>query len=888
MNTTFSVRSRVVATIITLVMVLTLMPAIQTKTKADVKPPQNLTFELGSYGATIGWGEVSESTSFSVYKAPSRFAEYSLVTTTPGLSYTDTNYNSGEYYKVTATVGETESEMSEPTSYEIATFGADTYIFDDTDNMAEVNDLIYNKYKNETEKGQFGSGRYAFMFKSSSTPYDVTVDIGFYTQVAGLGLTPDDTNVKQIQSKAEWMKGRKYDGTINYNALCNFWRAIENLSTNATDTIWAVSQATSMRRMNFKGGVKKWKGNDTEISFNDFATLYLHQDGGYASGGFLADSKIASQVSSGSQQQWLSRNVKSGNEDPELIKYNYRGYTPAVWNNVLAGCVIDNGNSYQESNWPRGTTTVMSDTEPIAEKPFLYYDEGAGKYYVVRPKMRKSTRGVSWDDSEMSDYDFIPMEDCFIAKPADSAATINAAMQTKQALILTPGIYEVDEPIVINRDSQTVLGLGYATIKPTTGNECMKVGNVCDTRIAGVLFDAGRIESNHLLVVGDENADNSNPEKPSILSDCFFRVGGADSTPCKTKTCVVINNDDVICDNFWVWRADHGAGVGWYKNKADHGVIFNGDRITAYGLMVEHFQKEQTIWNGNDGKCYMYQSELPYDIPNQKEWSPDGSYGYTDYHVDQSVEKHEGHGIGIYSCYQAAQSYLKSAIVCPDKEGVKFEDVITHSLVGNGSIDHPINDINYGIYATSDQARVVSYCNGKYTLDRADGRKAIWQAYYDTEFPNKVYTGKPVSYNIPLTLGGVKLRNGIDYKITYKNNKKIGTASLTITGIGNFKEYDSYNFKIVPGKTKITKASGTKKKIKIKYKKVLGAGGYQICYAKKSNFKGKKTIKTKKTSYKIKRKSKKAYYVKVRAYKKVGKKYYYGSYCKKKKVKKVK
>ncbi|MBQ2642178.1 MAG: hypothetical protein IJF94_00005, partial [Eubacterium sp.] len=156
MNTTFSVRSRVVATIITLVMVLTLMPAIQTKTKADVKPPQNLTFELGSYGATIGWGEVSESTSFSVYKAPSRFGEYSLVTTTPGLSYTDTNYNPGEYYKVTAKVGETESEMSEPTSYEIATFGADTYIFDDTDNMAEVNDLIYNKYKNETEKGQFG------------------------------------------------------------------------------------------------------------------------------------------------------------------------------------------------------------------------------------------------------------------------------------------------------------------------------------------------------------------------------------------------------------------------------------------------------------------------------------------------------------------------------------------------------------------------------------------------------------------------------------------------------------------------------------------------------------------------------------------------------------
>ena len=170
-----------------------------------------------------------------------------------------------------------------------------------------------------------------------------------------------------------------------------------------------------------------------------------------------------------------------------------------------------------------------------------------------------------------------------------------------------------------------------------------------------------------------------------------YRVGGADETPGKATTCVIINSSDVIGDNFWVWRADHGKGVAWTKNTADHGVIINGDNVTTYGLMVEHFQKYQTMWNGNGGKCYMYQSELPYDIPNQSSWNASGSYGYTDYKVADNVTSHEGYGIGIYSCYQAGTCFLKSAIECPDTPNVKFTNVCTYSLSGNGGIDYAIN-----------------------------------------------------------------------------------------------------------------------------------------------------------------------------------------------------
>ena len=173
----------------------------------------------------------------------------------------------------------------------------------------------------------FGSDRYAFLFAPGTYSDSLNVEIGFYTQVAGLGLTPTETTVGNIRSKAEWMKGRKYDGAVNYNALCNFWRSVENLTTTSKSTIWAVSQATSMRRMNIKGN------------------LYLHQDGGYASGGFLADTKVAGTVSGGSQQQWLTRNSEMSN------------FEGVVWNNVLVGC----GTNVKgvEKGWPYAANTVV-------------------------------------------------------------------------------------------------------------------------------------------------------------------------------------------------------------------------------------------------------------------------------------------------------------------------------------------------------------------------------------------------------------------------------------------------------------------------------------------------------------------------------------------------
>ena len=843
-------------------------------------PVTNLKFEENSDGScTITWDNEygGEFCSYNIYKADSRYAKYEKIATVTETTYVDTDYN-GEYYKVAVYANDREYSLSDPISYEIETFGLNTNIFEPTDSTTEIQSCINNIYKT-TEAGQFSSERYALMFAPGTYSNNLKVDIGFYTQVAGLGASPEDTVLGNINCKAEWMKGKKYDGSVNYNALCNFWRSVENLTTTASTTMWAVSQATSMRRMNIQG------------------SLELHQQGGYASGGFLADTKVAGRkytykdsktgktvqaeagISSGSQQQWLSRNTEMN------------AWDGSVWNYVFVGCklsslyntsTVSNGPS---GEWPYLSYTKVTQSPEIQEKTFLMKND-SGEYGVFVPSVRKNASGVSWN-SEGSEGEFISLDQFYVAKPTDSAAKINAQIKDGKNLILTPGIYNLSEAIKITNENTVVLGLGYATLKPTNGNQCMTISDVGGVKIAGVLFDAGPKKSSSLLTVGTSGSKTSHADNPILLSDTFYRVGGADATPGKVTTCVIINSNDVIGDNFWVWRADHGSGVGWTKNTADTGVIINGENVTTYGLMVEHFQKYQTVWNGDGGKCYMYQSELPYDITSQNVWNASGSYGYTDYKVASNVKTHEGYGIGIYSCYQAATCFLKSAIECPNTTGVKFTNVCTYSLNGNGGIDYAINNSGYGVYASSEMCKVMSYSNGKATCDKTGdkAKKNIWSASITASTKAAKYTGKAIKRKVTVKYKGITLRNGTDYTVTYKNNKNIGTSKIVVKGIGNFKDSETISFKIKPGKPTITKKNATKKKVSIKYGKVKGASGYQVVYSTKKNFKKKTVINTKKTKVSFKRKEKGTYYVKVRAYKKVNKKYVYSLYSKAVKIK---
>jgi hypothetical protein len=155
---------------------------------------------------------------------------------------------------------------------------------------------------------------------------------------------------------------------------------------------------------------------------------------------------------------------------------------------------------------------------------------------------------------------------------------------------------------------------------------------------------------------------------------------------------VAINSDNVIVDHAWLWRADHGDGIGWEVNTVDNGLIVNGNDVTAYGLFVEHCQKHKVVWNGNGGRTYMFQNELPYDPPNQSSWMNGSGKGYAAYKVADSVTTHEAWGVGSY-CYFNVDSTIVAGrgLEVPDKPGVKFHQLLTVSLGGKGSISNVVN-----------------------------------------------------------------------------------------------------------------------------------------------------------------------------------------------------
>lgn len=147
-----------------------------------------------------------------------------------------------------------------------------------------------------------------------------------------------------------------------------------------------------------------------------------------------------------------------------------------------------------------------------------------------------------------------------------------------------------------------------------------------------------------------------------------------------------------------------------------------------------------------------------------------------------------------------------------------------------------------------------------------------------------IYTGKEVKPTAMVVLGGMTLKNGTQFKITYSANKAIGTAKAVITGAGEYWGSVTKTFTINPGKARWKKIKAGKKKLIAYYKSVGGGVAYQVQVRLgsgkwKTYGAGKKTIKTVK-----KLKSRKRYSVRVRAYRKVGGKTYYGSWSAIKKV----
>lgn len=568
-------------------------------------------------------------------------------------------------------------------------FGPNVLIFDPsmpTSHIQAQVDAIYTQMVDN----EMGSERYAFLFKPGvygSAAEPLIVKVGYYTDVAGLGASPTDVTINGHVDV--YNRCLTPDNCI---ALVNFWRSLSNLSINvmgqsgcyASGNFWAVSQAAPMRRVNITGG---------NLTLMDYCTAGPQ----YASGGFIADSQTAF-IINGSQQQFLVRNSSIG------------GWSNGVWNQVFSGVIGAPANSFDSPPY-----TTLEASPLTREKPFLYIDAG-GAYNVFVPAPRWDSRGATWAAGPAAG-ESIPIDQFFIAKPGDSVQAINNALAQGLNLIFTPGIYHLDRTIDVKRPDTVVLGLGLPTLIPDNGIVALQVADVSGVKLAGLMFDAGSVNSPVLLQVGTQRAWDSqarlnnnwsDPANPTLLADVFIRIGGAAAG--KVTTAMIVNSDNVILDNIWSWRADHGNGVGWDINTADTGLIVNGSNVTAYGLFVEHYQKYELIWNGENGKTIFFQNEMPYDPPSQEAWQHDGILGFAAYKVGDSVKTHEAWGMGSYSYFnQGVDIHATRAFEVPVTSGVKLHSILTVFLNGSGGIDHVVNDTGAAVNNTNQVTNIVSF-----------------------------------------------------------------------------------------------------------------------------------------------------------------------------------
>jgi hypothetical protein len=155
--------------------------------------------------------------------------------------------------------------------------------------------------------------------------------------------------------------------------------------------------------------------------------------------------------------------------------------------------------------------------------------------------------------------------------PGNAAGT---SLGIDQFYVVKPGATaSLNQTLRVTRPDTVVLGLGLATFIPDNGITAMTVADVGGVKVAGVLFDAGTTNSQTLVEVGPAGSAADHAANPTSLHDVYFRVGSA--AVGRATTSLVVNSDDVI-----------------------------GDHVTMYGLFVEHYQKHQTVWNGNGGRTY--------------------------------------------------------------------------------------------------------------------------------------------------------------------------------------------------------------------------------------------------------------------------------------------
>ena len=505
--------------------------------------------------------------------------------------------------------------------------------------------------------------------------------VGFMETVQGLGASPEGVTIN----------GNLRVGTPTGVALGTFWRSLRNVRINPIEADetphtmrWNTSQACPVRRVDIVGGL-------------DLA-------GGVAGGNLIANSRIAGLVSAGFD--WTTDPVPRAGQFYYYVHDSQIGSWQGHWINYVFSGVVGS----PATQFMPGDVTSLRTTPIVRDAPFLYVDHDIFK--VFEPNALSRSSGFRWGTRDCMDKTgqhprracdgvSVSLHRFFIAKPSDDARTINEALAHGKNLILTPGVYKVAAAIHVVRPNTILMGMGLATVTPINGTAAIQVDDVPGVSISAIIVDANATHSDVLAQIGtrdgrsrSHNQPESDPTNPTTLSDFFVRVGG--SYRGQATTSLEINQDNVLIDNTWLWRADHGnrGTTGWKINTGDHGLVVNGNHVTVLGLFVEHYQKTQVVWKGNAGRTIFLQSEAPYDPPNQAAYMNGGEDGFPFYEVASDVTAHEAAGMTAQTLFLFSRSpiYIESAYKAPVSPHVRFQGMFTGVLLGVGGIRKVIND----------------------------------------------------------------------------------------------------------------------------------------------------------------------------------------------------
>lgn len=616
----------------------------------------------------------------------------------------------------------------------------------------EVQNLVAKTQDNcITDKGEtvflagrhFTEERYAILFEPG-TYRDIDVEVGYYSQVLGLGASPKDVSFQDCAYGPyvpALRKNEQFDNGAFGMSLDTFWRCGENYQTQASKgQLWAVSQAAPLRRVHI---AKNGSGDSS-------GTLHLNDNGAMASGGHVADVIVEGALDLGSQQQFCFRSVSFENQ-PTTSQLG-------SWSFMFVDCenppTARDGVTSQPIPIPNTDYTInpsvtLEDPTVTVEKPFIVMNPADKKcnLYVPPPRTRPegTSLGPDFKGQDEPEFSIRPFEKVMVAAPdvkgivypdLSVASRINSALKDGKDIVLSPGIYHLDEPLQITKKDQVILGIGLATlVAPTDGRPCIKVPPGLEgVRIAGIMLEASVLDKKDDSVAScfiqwGEKGDSGNPNNPGVLTDIFARVGGSNlQRTVSTDTMIRIDSGNIYGDNLWLWRADHVQlrpneepnvdGLDYHQVTLGEcpcktGLEVNGNDVHIHGLAVEHTIEHNVIWNGERGRVSFFQNELPYDVT-----AAFGENGYCGYKVDDNVTTHVAKAAGVYSNFRDYEVPIPSAMLHPTKEGtsISFINPFTVWLNNKGQIQSVVNSEGDPLEKKGDVGRV----NNSDVVDQID------------------------------------------------------------------------------------------------------------------------------------------------------------------------